>query len=237
MCGAKRVYYVIVKKTDGSTGGGSNDSIFGERDNNSNPDEEESEDGGEGGGVGGKGDDFDNSGGEDDTGTTAHGGGGRTSLGVDPTKLFGEVVAGVEGMNGSFVDVDRADKSVGVAATASTASSSHITTSSSGGKRLTGASMRGGQKKKNKAFTQPLRILRKSPSNDSDEGEYGYSFGNMMCMMMMQNCMDNEWREQQHKSDSEQREWEYQLRWEEMAIVREEARDQRQMMNLMSCRC
>ncbi len=54
-----------------------------------------------------------------------------------------------------------------------------------------------------------------------------------MYMMMMQNRMDNERREQQHKSDSEQREREYKLRREEMAIVREEACDQRQMMNLM----
>ncbi len=37
----------------------------------------------------------------------------------------------------------------------------------------------------------------------------------------------------QHKSDSEQREREYQLHQEEMAIACEEARDQRQMMNLL----
>ncbi len=37
----------------------------------------------------------------------------------------------------------------------------------------------------------------------------------------------------QHKSNSEQREWEYQLRQEEMAIARDEACDQRQMMNLL----
>jgi hypothetical protein len=43
-----------------------------------------------------------------------------------------------------------------------------------------------------------------------------------MYMMMMQ-----------HKSDTEQREWEYQLRWEKMAIAHEEACDQRQMMNLL----
>ncbi len=45
--------------------------------------------------------------------------------------------------------------------------------------------------------------------------------------------MDNEWREQQHNSNSEQREWENQLHYEEMAIASEEAHDQRQMMNLM----
>ncbi len=63
---------------------------------------------------------------------------------------------------------------------------------------------------------------RKSPSNASDEGEDRSSFRIVMYMMMMQ-----------HKSNSEQREWENQLRWEEMAIACEKARDQRQMMNLL----
>jgi hypothetical protein len=143
------------------------------------------------------------------------------------------VVAGVEGTNGLFVNVDGADEPAGVAATTSTASSSHITTSSGGGKWSLGASMGGGQKQKSKAFTQPLWITGKSPSNASDEGEDGYSFGNMMYMMMMKNRIDNERREQQHKSNSEQREWEYQLCWEEMATAHEEACDQRQVMNLM----
>jgi hypothetical protein len=92
----------------------------------------------------------------------------------------------------------------------------------------------GGKQKKTKAFTQPLCIPRKSPSNTSDDGEDGYSFKNVMYMMMMQSRMDNEQREQQFKSESEQREWEYQLRWEEMAIACEEACEQRQhTMNLM----
>ena len=55
----------------------------------------------------------------------------------------------------------------------------------------------------------------------------------MMHMMMMQSRMDNERREQQYKNEADQREREYQLRREEMAIAREEAREQRQMMNLM----
>ncbi len=67
-----------------------------------------------------------------------------------------------------------------------------------------------------------MQIARKSPSNAGDESEDESSFGNIMYMMMMQ-----------HKSDSEQREREYQLRREEMAIAREEACDQRQMMNLL----
>lgn len=55
----------------------------------------------------------------------------------------------------------------------------------------------------------------------------------MMHMMMMQGRMDNERREHQYKVEMEQREREYQLRREEMAIAREESREQRQMMNLM----
>jgi len=81
-----------------------------------------------------------------------------------------------------------------------------------------------------------LRIPRKSPSpNASDDGKGGdsWSFGNMMHMMMMQKKMDNERREQQNKIDAEQREREYQLRRDEMATAREEAREQRQLMNLM----
>jgi hypothetical protein len=58
--------------------------------------------------------------------------------------------------------------------------------------------------------------------NAGDEGDKGSSFGNIMYMMMMQ-----------HKRNSEQSKWEYQLHWEEMAIAREEACDQRQMMNLL----
>ncbi len=55
----------------------------------------------------------------------------------------------------------------------------------------------------------------------------------MMGMMMMQNRLDNKQRERQYKSESEQREWEYQLCREEMGIVRKDARAQRQMMNVM----
>ena len=86
-----------------------------------------------------------------------------------------------------------------------------------------------------RALTKPLRIARKSPSNLSDtdgEGD-GWSFGNMMHMMMMQGRLDNERRGQQNKNEADQREREYQLRREEMALAREEAREQRQMMNLM----
>jgi hypothetical protein len=143
-------------------GGGSDDSFFEARDNDSNLDEEESEDEArEWGEVGGKGGDFVGGRGEDVAGNTAHGGGLGSSLGVDPTNLFGQVVAGVDGLNGSIANVDGMDVSIGVAATASTASSSHITTSSGGGKWASDALLGGGQKKKSKAFTQPLWITRK----------------------------------------------------------------------------
>jgi hypothetical protein len=99
--GAKQVYYAIAKKTDGSTGGGSDDSFFEARDNDNNLDEKESEDGaGEWGEVVGKGGDFVGGRVEDDAGNTSRGGGLGTSLGVDTTNLFGQVVAGVDGLNG-----------------------------------------------------------------------------------------------------------------------------------------
>ncbi len=87
---AKQAYYAIVNKTDGSTGSGSDDSFFevGEEDNNL--DEEESEDeAGEWGKGGGEGCDSVGGRGEDVAGNTARGGGHGTSLGVEPTNLFG----------------------------------------------------------------------------------------------------------------------------------------------------
>ena len=62
----------------------------------------------------------------------------------------------------------------------------------------------------------------------------GSLFGRIMGMMMMQNKMFNMQRERQYKSESEQREQEYQLCWEEMAIAHEEACLQRQMMSAQS---
>ncbi len=59
-------------------------------------------------------------------------------------------------------------------------------------------------------------------------------------MMMHQSWMEseqrehqNEQRELQHRIDAELRECKYMLRHEEMAIAREEARAQRQLMNVM----
>jgi len=79
----------------------------------------------------------------------------------------------------------------------------------------------GGAQKKSRALTQPFKTPRKSRDNDDSE-ENGFSFQNMMSMMMYQN-----------RAESEQRECEYQLRREEMAIAREDARAQRQLMNVM----
>ena len=54
-----------------------------------------------------------------------------------------------------------------------------------------------------------------------------------MHTMMMQGHMENERKEQQYKNKVDQREHEYQLQHKEMALVCKEAREQRQMMNLM----
>jgi hypothetical protein len=112
----------------------------------------------------------------------------------------------------------------------------------------------GGQK--SRALTQPFKTPRKSRDND-DEGN-GLSFQNMMSMMMYQSRVESEHRERQSKVEAEQRDREYQLRRdemaqgraeleqrerqskveaelrrEEMAIAREDARAQRQVMNMM----
>ena len=90
--------------------------------------------------------------------------------------------------------------------------------------------VRGGQKK-SRALTQPFKTPRKSRDNNDEEN--GFSFQNMMSMMMYQNRAESEQRERQSRIDAEQRDWEYQLCREEMAIAREDARAQRQLMNVM----
>ncbi len=50
---------------------------------------------------------------------------------------------------------------------------------------------------------------------------------------MYQSRAESEQRERQFKIDAEQRDWEYQLCCEAMAITREDARTQRQLMNMM----
>ena len=83
-------------------------------------------------------------------------------------------------------------------------------------KRLCSTQLGGGvAKKSSKGFTLPLWIPRKSPpssergsDNGRDESD-GYSFGNVMSMMMMQNHFDNEQREQQYQKESELSEREF----------------------------
>jgi homoserine acetyltransferase len=70
-------------------------------------------------------------------------------------------------------------------------------------------------------------------SQDNDEEENGLSFQNMMSMIMYQNQAESEQRERQSRIDAEQRDWEDQLRREETAIAYEDARTQRQLMNVM----
>jgi hypothetical protein len=107
---------------------------------------------------------------------------------------------------------------------------SSSTLSSSQGKRKEG----GGGKKttKSRAFKKPFKTPRKSrESEDSDNN--GFSFGNMMNYMMFQSRMETEQRERQIKADKKDRDREYQLRREEMAIQRKDNRAQRNMMNVM----
>ena len=90
----------------------------------------------------------------------------------------------------------------------------------------------GGGQQKSCALTQPFKNPRKSRDNDDSE-ENGFSIQNVMSMMMYQNRAESEHRERQSRIDAEQRDQEYQLRREEMAIAREDARAQRQLMNVM----
>ncbi len=83
-----------------------------------------------------------------------------------------------------------------------------------------------------------MQIPRRLPTNDSEDGDgrEGFSFRNMMAMMMQQSCLESEQRERQCKNVVEQRDCEYQLHCKEMAIPCKDACAQRQMMNLMfSC--
>jgi hypothetical protein len=231
---AKRAYYKLIKASDGSTGGGSDELDLGLEDGASEGRE----------GV----DDSSFSDNDEDSpaikeiivldrcdkGSDDHDEGGGTSLGLDPTNLFG-----MPGNNASFGDGGGANDLLAAAsATASTAASTSLASTSATsarGKCSSGALTAESTRKKSRALTKLLRNVRKSPSNSSDgdgEGD-GWSFGNMMHMMMMQSRPDNERREQQNKNDADQREHEYQLRCEEMALACEEAREQRKMMNLI----
>jgi hypothetical protein len=141
-----------------------------------------------------------------DKGSKDCGEGGGKSLGLDPTNLFG---------------IPRASATASTEASTSLASTS---AASARGKRLSSESRAESTKKISSALTKPLWNVQKSPSNSSDadgEGD-GWSFGNMMHMMMIQSRLDNERREQQNKHKADQREREYQLRREEMALARKQ---------------
>jgi hypothetical protein len=154
---------------------------------------------------------------DDDSNDRCEGGGCRERV-VMATDLFSEK----EGGNNS---------------TAGDASASmSMQHSASGAKRLSTQSSRGGKEKKQQgihtAIADPSEVANFG-QNDNDDGSDGYSFRNMMSIMMMQNRFDNEQRERQYQKELELREREFQLRWEEMAIARKEAHTQRQMMNVM----
>ena len=212
---AKRAYYAIIKESDGSTGSPVHD-LFVEH-------EKEGEE------EGAEGDSLENDSEEDDD----DGGGDTGAVVVEPTNIFDNF----NEFEDNADDPDHEARGGGVAiATASTTESSVTMMSTSGGGKRSGASTGGGKKNKTSAFSQPLRNPRRSPSSktsDDGEGGDGWSFGNMMHMMMMQNKMDNDRRDEQNKIEAERRERDYQLRREEMEIARTEAREQRQLMNLM----
>ena len=232
---AKRIFRKIVKATDGSDGESGNGDF---EDNHYDIDG----DGGEGGNRD-IGDDDEDVGEDDEDGDLD-----------DEEDDGGDVVVPVELFCGSENLFPTEDEPIVVAATArnnpvaaaAIASSSTSSRSSTiSGKRASSGGGGGGASKKSRAFKQPLKIPRRSPTSESDDGDGdGFSFGRIMGMMMMQNRADSEQREQQHKKEaeqreqqykieSEQREREFQLRREEMAIAREDARAQRQMMNMM----
>jgi hypothetical protein len=112
-----------------------------------------------------------------------------------------------------------------------TSLSSSAQSSTSKGKRKEGGG--GNQSTKSRAFKMPLKTPRKKSRASEDSDNDGTPFENMMNYFMFQNRMETEQRERQMKADKEDRDREYQLRREEMAIQREDNRAQRNMMNVM----
>jgi hypothetical protein len=195
---AKCIYHLIVKATDGSDGQSGDD-------NDPSPNDDDNDD-----------DDNDNNedNKEDDKDDKAN------------DKNCGQV----ESVNLSFDDVSDFTVEGEPSAVRTTMRTSItvalVSEASRGGKKWSSALKGGGggTTKKSKALSKPLRIPRKSPTSESNDGDGdGFNFARVMGMMMIQNRLDNKQRERQYKSESEQREQEYQLCWEEMAIAREEA--------------
>jgi len=234
---AKRIYYKIVQATDGSTGGSDVDDDIGV----TGETEAERNDGK---------DDFSNNNEDDDDDDIDV---------IDPAALLPRLGESSSGNNSFPADEDeRALARGGSTDTASISSrreSTSDTASARGGRKGKAGSDAhskeggGGGQKRGRALTQPFKTPRKSPNNnrDNDDEESGFTFQNMMGMMMMQSQAESQQRdreyqlrreekqqrEQQNKIDAEQRDREYQLRREEMAIAREDARAQRQLMNVM----
>ena len=226
---AKQIFYKIVQANDGSTGGSDVDEDFGETGAERNDDK-----------VGDEDDDtdFSNNDEDDDIGLPNPAAllarlgktiGGKNSFPADE-----EERASARG--GSRSDTESARGGGRVSDTASAQGASHSDTaasasSSSGGAGRAGSRAAprknkaapgrqnsdlskeagaGGAQKKSRALTQPFKTPRKSRDNDDSE-ENGFSFQNMMSMMMYQNRAESEQRERQFKIDAEQRDWEYQL--------------------------
>jgi hypothetical protein len=171
ICVAKRAFYAIVKATDGSTGSPVHDLVV----------EDEREEGEE---EGAEGDSLESDSEEED----GDGGGNTGVFVVDPSNLFenfnefeDDVDGRVDGRRGGGVTTTATTTAI---ATASTAASS-VTMMSTGreGKRSGASTRGGGKRKKGSSFTQPLRNPRRSPSSNASydgEGGDGWSFGNMM---------------------------------------------------------
>ena len=245
---AKRIYYKIVQATDGSTGGSEVDEDFGETGETEaerNDDEPGDED-----------DDIDFSHNDDDDDDI-----GLLNPAALLPRLGETILSGnnsfsadeeerASARGGSRSDTESArggGRGSDIASTRGVSCSD--TASARGGSNSDTASARGGRKgkagsdapsikegagggqKKSRALTQPFKTPRKSRDNDDEES--GFSFQNMMSMMMYQNRAESEQRERQSRIDAEQRDREYQLRREEMAIAREDAHAQKQLMNVM----
>ena len=220
---AKWIYYKIVQATNGSTGGSDVDDdigVTGETEAERNDGE----------------DDFSNNNEDDDDDDIDV---------IDPAALLPRLGESSSGNNSFPADKDeRASARGGSTDTASISSrresTSDIASARGGRKGKAGSDAHskeggGGGQKRGRALTQPFKTPRKSPNNnrDNDDEESGFTFQNMMGMMIMQNRHESDQREQQNRIDAEQRDREYQLRREEMAIAREDACAQRQLMNVM----
>jgi hypothetical protein len=69
----------------------------------------------------------------------------------------------------------------------------------------------GADPKRSRAFSQPLKMPRKSLSSNSEDGNDndGFSFGHMMSYMMFQIRVESEQKDRQNRIDAERREREY----------------------------